>query len=337
MEHKAKVPKIADENVFDFVDNERLNDRLADELTRCRHKNTLHYFCGTNTSELEVEVHFFSDPACKTGQYVIIEDSHNHVALFLSIRAHILQQGMVSDYPHVTYFPKLSMKGLNDIVAGLHRGDAAVDAVRKDIGPDYPLPKRFFASLVGHSEQCVSVMDARTVRCVTHCPDEARSEHTSCRFRVLINEACDSMDSNACLPLSLFPQQARRFELSRGLHASWPMDFENPKEPNLLNQPTVIAIDEDLGLCLHRKFQNHVALIAGVPPDTSLYKYLDEHPYRYKGQKQSKHAPLVHGRTLYGHCLQDAKDVGRFIADVVFKTYNATRLRITTADIALHW
>ena len=319
---------------------EAISDRLADQLTSNRNKNTLHYFCSPPTQrELEVEIHHFKDSRKIGPRYIVILESHKHHRFFLALKRHVLCKHKCTDGTSILFFPGLTMKSLNATVAALHRGDPRLCGLAAEIGPGYPLPQRFDAILLNYDESCVSILDPRFIRCVTNT--FGFCEHISCRLRVFLDPV-EPMAPGHDLPASVRPSQARTYEMKRSCMPTWPVLAVNPDQPERVPEDPFFPVfvlefepAEEYARCWYRYL---VELITGKSEkqNESLQKVIEQYPLRYERQAQSRHVPAVHGRTLYGHCLPNAIQISGDVAPIIFANFPARKIVFSTGDLAIH-
>jgi hypothetical protein len=317
-----------------YISPEAISDRLADQLTSNRNKNTLHYFCSPPTQrELEVEIHRFEDSRILGPRYIVILESHKHHRFFSAFKKHVLCRHKCTDDTSVLFFPGLTMKLLNATVAALHRGDPLFSRLAAEIGPGYALPQRFDAILLNYDESCVSVLDPRFIRCVTSALGFCK--HISCRLRVFLDPV-EPMAPGHDMPASVRPSQARAYEMARTRGPSWPVFAINPEQPESESEDPFFPV---FVLEFARCWSDYlVELVIGKNENHNepLQKVIERYPLRYERQAQSRHVPAVHGRTLYGHGLPNATQISSDIAPIIFAHFPARKIVFSTGDLAIH-
>lgn len=371
----------------------------SDNMTEHHIKSTTHYFSdlysihSLHQEVFDIVVHGFTGEVSKTSYTELyISGSHKYPDFF-KILAKCWKHTTQVNQCHLTWFPGLKMKQVNEILQDLRQERPVFvisQKMKKYLNTEYiqTLPEKFYGVYIPVTEPCISFIHPQTLRCGTTTKSNTirwkiayrciTSQQNNTIRKILdlveasdpknLNDSKESHEVSHEYSMFPYPQAARTYEEIMCGHSDvlWP--YEVKPSPQL---------DSELVQAIKNSVEKHG--IATIPLSSQfLQRYIEElekymyqmmnyHPkelemknlfqpgvlqkseekqkeyhYRNVKQKQSKHIPQGHGRTLYGHHSKAIKqllmDISPVISHAVHAIYpESIHATINTSELIIQY
>jgi len=343
-------------------------------MSHARGTKCSHYFFTYEAGKhkMDAMVHgFVGDSSATSYSELMIAGSHHHLEFFQALARY---QGNACSMPYkspMQWFPKLKMRNLNELLTDV-KSEWPMKPLAKKIRSTLTaeqlarLPQQFSTVCIPLTHACLVLVDSRVVRCAS--TDVSNTARWKVLFKCLgknEEQQFDKLDLYSCFPR---PGYARKYER---LH--YERDHSQPSSPWPYRLPANQTYNKDLQAALKDRMSKYGFVMIPLSSD-HVHHYMENmaqymkslmawpehlsplslevlktsdtlnhrHLYRNITQKQSKHIPMIHGRTRYGHYCPALRNLFSDIESIVAHAYSVMypedhQIWATTAEIIVQF